>query len=200
MESEFVNVECFLESVKRHEVEMHNSLNKLILDFKIATLKYVVNIGYELKVIPGYDNYVISTKGDVYNLDNMKRMNGLRVSLRKDKKEIKEYLNRLVALTYLENPDNLRMVKNIDGDKTNNHLSNLCWTSQSKENMNRKKRDNASSKYKGVYRDKDLWVAQIYQNGKRVWWDKFDSEIKAALAYNEEMLKLYGDRVTVNLI
>jgi DNA-binding CsgD family transcriptional regulator len=45
-------------------------------------------------------------------------------------------VHRLVAETYLPNPENLREVDHIDCNKLNNHVSNLEWVS-SKENKRR---------------------------------------------------------------
>jgi len=39
-----------------------------------------------------------------------------------------EYVNRLVALNFLENPNNCRFVKHIDGNRENNHVDNLTWS------------------------------------------------------------------------
>ena len=42
-------------------------------------------------------------------------------------KRIRKTAHRLVAEHYLENPDNLPMVNHKDGNKINNHISNLEW-------------------------------------------------------------------------
>lgn len=49
-------------------------------------------------------------------------------------KQIKYYSHRLVAETLVENPQNLKEIDHLDGDKTNNSVSNLRWTSH-KENQ-----------------------------------------------------------------
>ena len=44
-------------------------------------------------------------------------------------KRICERVNRLVALAFIPNPDNLSDVNHKDMNKLNNHMSNLEWTS-----------------------------------------------------------------------
>lgn len=90
------------------------------------------------KWIDGYEGfYKVSDCGSVKNatgkiLKLKKEKNGyLRVHL--DKKGKREYFNvhRLVAETFLPNPDNLPQVNHKDEAKTNNHLENLEWCTPS---------------------------------------------------------------------
>ena len=50
-----------------------------------------------------------------------------RVSLRKDGKNRKFYIHRLVAEHFVDNPLNKKRVKHRDGVKTNNVYRNLVW-------------------------------------------------------------------------
>jgi len=52
------------------------------------------------------------------------KMVGLSIG---DGKKITRTIHRLVALVYIPNPYNLSDVDHIDGDRTNNHITNLRW-------------------------------------------------------------------------
>ena len=92
------------------------------------------------KKIPGFEDlYEVSTYGNVRSIQfhGKKRIKLLRktklrgyysVKLRKwPDFERSVLVSRLVALTFIENPENKPFVDHIDGNKTNNNITNLRW-------------------------------------------------------------------------
>lgn len=87
--------------------------------------------------IDGYDGkYQVSTFGRVKSFKNKKTiilktyMSGkgyIYVDLCKNSIYTKTGVHRLVAKAFIDNLDNLPEVNHEDGDKTNNHVSNLNW-------------------------------------------------------------------------
>lgn len=57
----------------------------------------------------------------------------LYVKLYKNGKGTKKRIHRLVAETFIPNPDNKPTVNHIDGDKLNNHYLNLEWATRSEQ-------------------------------------------------------------------
>ncbi len=45
-----------------------------------------------------------------------------------------EYVHRIVAFCYLDNPLSRHEINHIDGDKTNNHVDNLEWSTRAENN------------------------------------------------------------------
>lgn len=87
------------------------------------------------KTIKRYPLYTISTEGRIRKksdgkfLTPSKKPNGyMSINLfMADGRRKKELVHRLVALTFLDNPDNLPQVNHIDRVRDNNRLSNLEW-------------------------------------------------------------------------
>lgn len=74
--------------------------------------------------------------GDYRILRPLKTKNGyLRVWICKNGEKEKCYIHRLVAQTFIHNPNNLPEVNHKDEDKTNNSVQNLEWCDQ-KYNIN----------------------------------------------------------------
>lgn len=58
-----------------------------------------------------------------------------KVTLWVDGRSFKTSAHRLVALAFIERPDGMYEINHIDGNKSNNHYSNLEWTDR-KGNIN----------------------------------------------------------------
>lgn len=121
-------------------------------------------------------NYYVSAKGSVFNKKTGKTLkqflNGNKyfyTMLTINGKGKKFYNHRLVAECYLENTENKPQVNHKDGDKLNNHYSNLEWVTR-QENMNHAKENGlmctnfrpASAKLNKEEVEK---IKEMYKNG-----------------------------------
>ena len=88
------------------------------------------------KPIIGYEGiYTISTEGEVYNVLRNRFLKGwstkqgyMRVKLSKAGSiPTDESKHRLVASHFIDNPENKPEVNHLDGNKSNNSISNLEW-------------------------------------------------------------------------
>ena len=90
------------------------------------------------KIIDGFSNYTISRDGTVTNIKTQKpkkawlgKVGYYYLDLYSNNKNTKIALHRLLALHFIPNPENKRTVNHIDGNKTNNTISNLEWATDS---------------------------------------------------------------------
>ena len=107
-----------------------------------------MNISTSSKVwkdVVGYEGlYKVSECGEVLNTKSNRLMKSHlhdrgydRISLTSQGLRRNHYVHRLVGDAFLEPPENVNQnqINHIDGNKNNNHFSNLEWTSPS-ENFN----------------------------------------------------------------
>lgn len=92
----------------------------------------------ELRDIPGYEGLYAATRdGRIWSYRKKKFMkasgepnNYQVIWLVKDKQSVCHYVHRLIALTYIPNPDNLPAVNHKDEIKSHNWDTNLEWCTQ----------------------------------------------------------------------
>lgn len=103
---------------------------------------------------------------------------------------------------FLLNPPKGVSIDHINGNGLDNRRRNLRLTNKQGNAANRPKDriKNATSIYKGVYRNKTLkkWIARIQVGGKGIHLGVFVEETEAARAYNAAALLYFGDFACLN--
>ena len=97
------------------------------------------------RAIDGYDgDYWVSSLGRVISIKSKIIMSPTHngkgykyVTLSKNRNKKNNYIHRLVASAFIENPDNLKEADHIDRTRANNCVSNLRWVSTSTSRRNK---------------------------------------------------------------
>lgn len=132
----------------------------------------------DMKDYPGYEGLYAATRdGKVWSYKSGRFLtpsnNGkgyLKVNLNKDGKSTQKLVHRIIAETFIPNPENKPQVNHIDEDKTNNKVSNLCWMT-AKENTNY-----------GTGRQR-----QTNSRKKRVWCVELEKEFESITQAADEL-------------
>ena len=78
-------------------------------------------------------------------------------------------VHRLIAITFIPNPDNLPEVDHKDKNKLNNNIENLCWCTR---------KDNLNHSYSTVSPTRNYKIAKLYKNNELI--GEFKGIAKAA--------------------
>lgn len=132
----FENATRAAEAVGGHRVNIQKAAKKGWISngfyWKYDTIDEIDDDEKWVKISRNNKEFYISNKGRIKNNDSINRLEVLIDSLQGYKKYIcngKGYLvHRLVAETFLENPNNLSIVNHKDCNKKNNDVNNLEWT------------------------------------------------------------------------
>ncbi len=115
----------------------------------------------EWRELQGFSNYLVSNTGDVKSLFTGRlckyniKVGYPTVGIYADNvsKPKNKSIHRLVAQAFIPNPENKPQVNHIDGNKLNNHVSNLEWVT-SKQNMSHAILLGLSSNQRGILNNK----------------------------------------------
>lgn len=99
------------------------------------------------------------------------------------------YQHRLLAQSFLDNPDNKPIVDHIDRNKNNNSLENLRWVSRGENAVNSKVRSDNKTGFKGVVKIGENKYKAVCQNK---YLGVFDSPELAYDAYKTKAQEQFG--------
>ena len=116
--------------------------------------------------------------------------NYIKVTLSKNGKPKTYKIHRLIAIYFIENPNNYPLVDHIDRNNQNNSLENLRWVSSSINNRNCK---NKGKYMKGVTKQGKKFRARITIDGKEIHLGRFDTELEANQVFMIEHNKIMNE-------
>ena len=144
--------------------------------------------------IVGFEDYLIYDDGRVWSKKGKGRFmkhqfnkkGYSQLGLWKDDTYKSMRVHRLIALHYIENPENKPQVDHIDNNRQNNHISNLRWVSHAEQQSN--KQAYGAVPLRGVCKKGEKFVAMITIDGKQKYIGIYDTAELASQAYNESKI------------
>jgi hypothetical protein len=152
-------------------------------------------------VIAKYPRYLVSNFGMVKNAKTGKVLRGcpdengyLTACLCDADGKHTVTIHRLVALAFLDNVHDKRCVDHINGNRADNHVSNLRWATSLENRFNSASHVGSSSSFKGVSWNKKAkkWHASLKIDGRYRHLGSFDDEEEAARVYDAAAQEVHG--------
>ena len=152
--------------------------------------------------ITGFPKYQISNFGNVKNIKTGRILkpgtdtrNGyFKVNLRDDGETSTKLIHKLVATTFLQNPEEKKCVDHKNHDRKNNHISNLRWATHTENNQNKSTYSNNTSGVIGVdwHTKTNKWKVRISVNGVRKTMGTFSNKDDAITARSNAEIQYFG--------
>jgi len=161
--------------------------------------------GYSFRKIPlTQGKYAILDERDFYRLNNFQwclkededgYVSAVRINNQREKGPTILSMHREIM-----NAPRTLLVDHRNCYGLDNRMENLRFATATENSYNRRKKSNASSRFKGVTLNKrnNKWYARIKYKGKQIWLGSFVSEIDAARAYDEAAKKYHKEFARLN--
>lgn len=141
----------------------------------------------EAGIVTAYEKIIKMPKGGIKKINEHIPVHGvtkkgyLKVWLTKDKTRKLFFVHRLVLKTFIG--DSKLQVNHKNKIKTDNRLENLEYVTNRENCVHRLDKTKTSSKYIGVAKHRNKWVAQKFINGRQNYIGLFATELEAHNAY-----------------
>jgi hypothetical protein len=154
------------------------------------------------KFIKNFENYMVSDYGKVFSIKSHRFLKPFidgrgyyRVNLYNNGIRKFYRIHRLVALQFLENPENKNCIDHVNGNVKDNTINNLRWASKCENSHNAKIRKDNTTGIKGIYFKKSInkYCVQIRINNKQKHIGYFYSLDEATLARKKAANEIFKE-------
>jgi len=153
------------------------------------------------KPIKDYETYSVSTFGRFRNdktnkiLKVFKNTDGsFGISLSNNGTKKRLQIHRLVALAFIENPENKEYVDHIDNNQSDNSVENLRWATRQENNRNTRIPSTNTSGVKGVHWEKlcQKWRSSIKIDGISINLGRYNTIEEATFVRQTRANEAFG--------
>lgn len=150
------------------------------------------------KIISDFPSYMIDVNGNITSIRTgkiLKPWEGSgywKVSLRHNNQTVRCYVHRLLAQTFIPNPKNLPTVNHKNGDRKDNRLVNIEWSSYVDQELHKNRIIN--KRKRGAFYQHNGWISAITVDGKVIYLGRFKNKEDAHGAYYEKYIEVRGKK------